>query len=76
MLLLLSIALLRVLDHSQFVYYKKGIAAIECSRCPHCGYDLAGLPHQRCPECGLSLAAFLCAARRFVDWYRQVWQAW
>lgn len=20
--------------------------------CPHCGYDLQGLPHNRCPECG------------------------
>ncbi|MFG0285749.1 MAG: hypothetical protein ACF8R7_15130 [Phycisphaerales bacterium JB039] len=21
-------------------------------RCPHCGYDLRGLPTARCPECG------------------------
>lgn len=40
------------------------------SICPHCDYDLAGLPDgsDRCPECGneLSAAAFARAAARRV----------
>jgi hypothetical protein len=52
------------LRREQEHWYRRQLLRRGAGLCPHCGYELKGLPAERCPECGVDIAA---AAREAAD---------
>lgn len=48
----------RMSDFVDLVILQWGTGWTDRSRCPDCGYCLAGLPGNTCPECGHTLSPF------------------
>lgn len=41
------------------------------ANCPHCRYNLSGVPGPRCPECGRNIAAYLQEADTRGGWFHR-----